>query len=247
MTSLNKFNGDWIASYHDRVLFYHLERQPIERVLPTLIEKSLERGWRVVVQAASEERVEALDAQLWTFREDSFLPHGTWREAEAREQPVLLTVHDDNPNGAAVRFLVDGAPVPADAEAYARIVLIFDGNDPDAVALATRALERGQGEGVRGHLLADRRAGALAAQAMSCARSNREAGLDDSQAVLRRSCPTKNPGRCPGLCRGAGFSDQYLAMTATGAFPTAGGPQNPQPCVLMVRRARTKSPLAPRS
>ena len=114
-------------------LFYHLQRQPVERVLPTLIEKSLERGWRVVVQAASEERVEALDAQLWTFREDSFLPHGTWREAEAREQPVLLTVHDDNPNGAAVRFLIDGAPVPADAEAYARIVLIFDGGDPDAV------------------------------------------------------------------------------------------------------------------
>src|SRR5215470_777200 len=62
------------------IVFYQLQRQPLERVLPTLIEKSLERGWRVVVQAASEERVEALDAHLWTFRDDSFLPHGTWRE-----------------------------------------------------------------------------------------------------------------------------------------------------------------------
>ena len=87
------------------ILFYHLQHHPLERVLPTLIEKSLERGWRVVVQAASEERVEALDAHLWTFRDDSFLPHGTWREAEAPQHPVLLTVHDDNPNGAAVRFL----------------------------------------------------------------------------------------------------------------------------------------------
>ena len=118
------------------MLFYHLQRQPIERVLPALLEKSLERGWRVVVQAASEERVEALDAQLWTFREGSFLPHGTWREGEAREQPVLLTVHDDNPNGASVRFLIDGVPVPADATTYARIVLLFDGEDPDAVAAA---------------------------------------------------------------------------------------------------------------
>src|SRR5262249_41793492 len=67
------------------IVFYQLQRQPLERVLPTLIEKSLERGWRVVVQAASEERVEALDAHLWTFRDDSFLPHGTWREAEASE------------------------------------------------------------------------------------------------------------------------------------------------------------------
>ena len=59
------------------ILFYHLHRQPLERVLPTLLERSLERGWRVVVQASSEERVEALDAHLWTFRDDSFLPHGT--------------------------------------------------------------------------------------------------------------------------------------------------------------------------
>ncbi len=118
------------------ILFYHLQRQPLERVLPRLLERSVERGWRVVVQAASEERIEALDAHLWTFREDSFLPHGTWREAEAREQPILLTVNDDNPNGASVRFLIDGAPVPADAATYQRLVLLFDGEDPEAVAAA---------------------------------------------------------------------------------------------------------------
>src|SRR5829696_3762235 len=118
------------------ILFYHLQNQPLERVLPTLLEKSLERGWRVVVQAASEERVEALDAHLWTFRDDSFLPHSTWRDADAREQPILLTINDDNPNGAGVRFLLDGAPVPSDAGAYERIVLLFDGADTDAVDAA---------------------------------------------------------------------------------------------------------------
>jgi DNA polymerase-3 subunit chi len=118
------------------ILFYHLQHQPLERVLPTLLEKSLERGWRVVVQTASEERAEALDAHLWTFRDDSFLPHGTWREGDAREQPILLTLHDDNPNGARVRFLIDGAPLPADVAAYERIVLIFNGEDPDAVDAA---------------------------------------------------------------------------------------------------------------
>src|SRR6202048_4026401 len=118
------------------ILFYHLQRQPLERVLSALLEKSLERGWRVVVQAASEERAEALDGHLWTFRDDSFLPHGTWREAAAREQPILLPVHDENPTGATVRFLLDGVPLPADAAAYERIVLLFDGEDPDAVDAA---------------------------------------------------------------------------------------------------------------
>ena len=129
------------------VLFYHLQRQPLERVLPTLLEKSLERGWRVLVQAASEERIDALDAHLWTYRDDAFLPHGTHKESVAALQPVLLTVNDDNPNGAQVRFLIDGAPVPADAETYQRIVLLFDGEDPDAVAAArsrwTEAKARG--------------------------------------------------------------------------------------------------------
>jgi DNA polymerase-3 subunit chi len=129
------------------MLFYHLEHQPLERVLPTLLEKSLERGWRVVVQASSEERIEALDAHLWTFRDDSFLPHGTWREVEARSQPILLTVNPDNPNGAMVRFLSEGAMIPEDAEAYQRIVLIFDGEDPDAVAAARERWRESKAKG----------------------------------------------------------------------------------------------------
>jgi len=104
------------------VLFYHLQGQTLEGVLPNLLERSLERGWRVVVQAASEERVEALDAHLWTFRDDSFLPHGTAREADPAAQPVLLTVNADNPNAANVRFLVEGAEMPADAASYQRLV-----------------------------------------------------------------------------------------------------------------------------
>jgi DNA polymerase IIIc chi subunit len=130
------------------MLFYHLQRQPIEKVLPALLEKSLARGWRVVVQAASEERVEALDAHLWTYRDDAFLPHGTDREAEAATQPVLLTTRDDNPNGANVRFLIDGAGVPADTGNYERIVLLFDGDDPDAVAAARERWTQARTQGL---------------------------------------------------------------------------------------------------
>jgi DNA polymerase III subunit chi len=118
------------------ILFYQLKGQRLEQVLPALLLKSLERGWRVVVQAASEERIEALDAHLWTWRDDAFLPHGTWREPDASEQPVLLTPNGENPNRAAVRFLVEGAELPADASAYQRLVLLFDGEDPDALAAA---------------------------------------------------------------------------------------------------------------
>ena len=121
------------------MLFYHLQGQKLEGVLTPLLEKSLERGWTVIVQGGSQERIEALDAHLWTYRDDGFLPHGTLREPDAAAQPVLLTVNDGNPNAASVRFLIDGAPVPADAQAYQRIVLLFNGEDEDAVAAARSA------------------------------------------------------------------------------------------------------------
>jgi len=129
------------------ILFYQLNGQKLEQVLPPLIARSLERGWRVVVQASSDERVEALDAHLWTWRDDAFLPHGTWREPEAAEQPVLLTVNADNPNGAVVRFLVDGAAVPADAGGYQRLVLLFDGDDPEALEAARTRWASAKNEG----------------------------------------------------------------------------------------------------
>ena len=118
------------------ILFYHLKGQTLEQVLPMLLQKSLERGWRVVVQASSDERVEALDAHLWTWRDDAFLPHGMSRDPKATEQPIVLTASAENPNGAAVRFLVDGADLAADVGNYERIVLLFDGEDPEAVEMA---------------------------------------------------------------------------------------------------------------
>jgi DNA polymerase-3 subunit chi len=118
------------------VLFYHLQNMTIENVLPPLLEKSLERGWRVVVQSTSPERADALDAHLWTYRDDSFLPHATWRVSDAADQPIVLAIEEDNPNAANVRFLVDNAALPQDAQAYERMVLLFNGDDPDALEAA---------------------------------------------------------------------------------------------------------------
>lgn len=127
------------------ILFYHLQHQPLEKALPQLLEKCLERGWRCVVQAASNERVDALDTLLWTYSDDGFLPHGTDREAEARDMPVVLTTSDRNPNTAQVRFLVDGAT--AELASYERAIFLFDGNDPDAVEAARDQWKEAQGEG----------------------------------------------------------------------------------------------------
>jgi DNA polymerase-3 subunit chi len=129
------------------IYFYHLETRTLDDVLPSLLERSLKRGWRAAVQAASDERVAALDTLLWAFREESFLPHGTARDGRASSQPIYLTAGDDNPNGAQIRFLVDGAAL-ADVTPYARVAYVFDGRDQDAVARAREAWQMAKAQGL---------------------------------------------------------------------------------------------------
>jgi DNA polymerase-3 subunit chi len=128
------------------VLFYHLTESKLEDALPPLLDKSVERGWRVVVQTREPARRDLLDTHLWTFREDSFLPHGTDEGDLPEEQPVLITASADNGNSATVRFLVDGAEAPA-VDTYERVVFMFDGYDQRQLEGARAQWKKLKGEG----------------------------------------------------------------------------------------------------
>ena len=117
------------------VRFYHLQRTGLEQALPKLLEKTLERDWRAVVMAGSEDRVEALNGLLWTYSRDGFLPHGSRRDGEAERQPIWLTEADENPNGANVLFLVDGAESGRIGD-FDLCCEMFDGRVENAVARA---------------------------------------------------------------------------------------------------------------
>lgn len=110
------------------VLFYHLTESRLEDALPPLLEKSLQRGWKAVVQTGSDERRDALDGHLWTFRDDAFLAHGTDLQPHAERQPIIVAANSTNPNQSQIRFVVDGAQPPA-PDAYERMVFMFDGHD----------------------------------------------------------------------------------------------------------------------
>ncbi|OLP55908.1 DNA polymerase III subunit chi [Rhizobium rhizosphaerae] len=128
------------------ILFYHLTESKLEDALPPLLEKSLERGWKVVLQLAEPQECERLDEHLWTYRAESFLPHGLEDGPMPADQPILLTSGAGNGNGADVRFVAGGAEPPP-LEGYQRVVIMFDGYDAGQLERARGQWKRLKEEG----------------------------------------------------------------------------------------------------
>jgi DNA polymerase-3 subunit chi len=122
------------------IFFYHLHTQSLDKALGHLLQRALARGLRVVVRAGSAERVEALNDSLWTFDRESFIPHGSRQDGGAERQPVWLTEREENPNGASLLLLLDGAE--GSLEGYARVCDLFDGRDQAAHAAAKARWDR---------------------------------------------------------------------------------------------------------
>jgi DNA polymerase III subunit chi len=120
------------------ILFYHLQNTTLEQTLPSLLDKTLSRGWKAVVRVSSDERMKALDDHLWTYSDESFLPHAIDADAQRDAQPIVLSRSDTRFNDAEVMFAVDGAALPV-TEGWTRAVLMFDGNDPEALDSARAA------------------------------------------------------------------------------------------------------------
>ena len=90
-----------------QVDFYHLTTRPLERILPTIVERVLAKGDRLLI-VAEEARLPALDKLLWTYRADSFLPHACAGGENDADQPVLLSVEVAPANQARNVALADG-------------------------------------------------------------------------------------------------------------------------------------------
>lgn len=121
-----------------QVSFYHLQKSRLEDALPMLLEKTLNTGKRALVMVGSEGRVEQLSNALWSYRQGSWLPHGTIKDGRAEDQPIWLSTLQENPNGATFLFLTEGATCTA-VDTFERCFEIFDGND---AARLTAARER---------------------------------------------------------------------------------------------------------
>lgn len=128
------------------IWFYHLERSSLDEVLPGLLDKTLERGWRALVRVADPRRMDQIDERLWAWRDDSFLAHGRADAEHAARQPILLSESGENLNAAQALFIIDGSELGG-TETYERCFILFDGQDEQALTGARERWRMLKGQG----------------------------------------------------------------------------------------------------
>ena len=122
-----------------QVDFYHLSDIPIERVLPSLAEKLLGAGERLLVVTGDADQAARLDADLWSHAPDAFLPHGRAGEEGEADQPVLIAGASDAANGALNLLIADGLWRDAALD-FDRAFYLFDAATIDGARAAWRML-----------------------------------------------------------------------------------------------------------
>ena len=99
-------------------------------------EKAWRQDHRVLIHTASEQEAERMDRLLWTFRDQSFLPHGRMSKVDSHTTPVVITATGDP--GEEHDVLVNLAPqVPSFFGRFARVAECVD--HEEAARTASRA------------------------------------------------------------------------------------------------------------
>ncbi len=119
-------------------VFYHLIRASLDDTVLTTVSRALGAGWRVMIRAPLPGLLEHLDTKLWLGPEDSFLAHGLQDGMRDASQPVLLGSGPIT-NSARGLMLLAGAQAARDeVTGLERLWVLFDGADPEAVAVARK-------------------------------------------------------------------------------------------------------------
>ncbi|WP_026940809.1 DNA polymerase III subunit chi [Hellea balneolensis] len=111
--------------------FYHLEASTVEGVLPGLLEKTRQKGWKALVKLPVEQLKE-MDDYLWTYKDDSFLPHGRDDEPMSEQQPITLSSSAVTASGRQAVFLLGGTDLD-DMSGVERCIVMINGRSQDDV------------------------------------------------------------------------------------------------------------------
>jgi DNA polymerase-3 subunit chi len=124
-----------------RIDFYSLtEDSGGDRLLLTcrLVQRARGEGLRVYIETADAPTARQLDRLLWTFRDESFLPHGLVGETDPDLTPILIGIAEEMTPQSAGQVLINlGLVVPAALDRFERLLEPID-LDPEVRAAGRR-------------------------------------------------------------------------------------------------------------
>ena len=94
------------------------------------MEKSLEKGNKSLLLFKDKEKCLSINEQLWTYKQNSFLPHISEDDQiyDNIDVPVYLSTKNENPFKAELLFSIDGF-LPDNIDHFERVIIIIDVND----------------------------------------------------------------------------------------------------------------------
>ena len=113
-----------------QIIFYNTAPLQVENTLFNLIEKSIENGYKSLLLFNDKNKCSAIDEKLWTYKQNSFLPHLTEDEkiSDEIDIPIYLSTKNENPYKAELLFSIDGF-LPNNINNFERVIIIVDVND----------------------------------------------------------------------------------------------------------------------
>ena len=113
-----------------QIIFYSTAPLQVEKTLFALLEKSLEKGNKSLLLFKDKEKCLSINEQLWTYKQNSFLPHISEDDQiyDNIDVPVYLSTKNENPFKAELLFSIDGF-LPDNIDHFERVIIIIDVND----------------------------------------------------------------------------------------------------------------------
>ncbi len=112
--------------------FWQLSRDPLERVVALIAERTLDAGERLLVVSPDPTARQAIGQMLWEAKPEAYLANGEAGTPHAERQPILLSETVQTANEARYAVLADGAWHEG-AEHFTRVFLLFgEGGVPAA-------------------------------------------------------------------------------------------------------------------